>query len=659
MPDEQQREDDMATTVRSEEIATRHPLDPLSANEVLAASEIVREHEEISDGVRFISIALAEPPKDVILTYNDGDPVAREAFVLVRDPAARRTLEVIVSLDDQSVVELRHVPDAQTALTEEDFLNVERLLKEDPRWQEAMRKRGVTDFEHVMIDPWPAAYLGPDDAATRRLNRPLTFVRAAGDENGYAHPVEGLTALIDLDESRVLEVEDHGIVPIPSSPGEYTPQGMQDPANVPHYPAPREGLKPIEITQPEGPSFEVDGFAVRWQKWSFRVGFNPREGLILHTVGYDDRGTHRPIIHRASLSEMVVPYGDTAPIHVRKNVFDGGEDGLGVNVNSLTLGCDCLGEIRYFDAVLNDADGNPQVVENAVCMHEEDFGVLWKHTDFRSGDVQVRRSRRLVVSSFMTLANYDYGFFWYLYQDGSFECEVKLTGIMSMGAHEDGVEPAHGVKCAPGLYAPHHQHFFSARLDMAVDGRKNTVVEVDSVPVPSGPDNPYGNAWTTAATPLTRESEAQRDIDPRRARYWKIVNENKLNHVGDPVGYKLMPGDNVFHMFQEDAPALKRAGFIDHHLWVTQYDPQERYAAGDYPYQHSGGAGLPEYVQQDRELRDEDVVVWYTFGAHHVARPEDWPVMPVSYIGFHLKPSGFFDGNPALDVPAPQHHCHS
>jgi primary-amine oxidase len=646
----------MSTT---DHVATVHPLDPLTADEVQAAAEIVREANAVAEGVRFVSIALAEPGKDAVLAHRAGDAFPRHAFAVVRDPITHRTLEATVSLDERRIVSLEHVPDAQTGLTEEDFLAVDRLTKEDDRWQEAMRKRGVTDFEHVMIDPWPNAYLGPADASSRRLNRPLTFVRGAGDENGYAHPVEGLVVLFDLDEGKVLDVQDHGVVPIPPSPGEYTQMGMQQPGNVPHYAGPREDVKPIEITQPEGPSFEVDGYEVRWQKWRFRVGFNPREGLVLHQVGYDDRGTQRPIIYRASLSEMVVPYGDPAPIHVRKNVFDGGEDGLGVNVNSLTLGCDCLGEIHYFDAVLNDLDGNPVLVENAICLHEEDFGVLWKHTDFRSGDVEVRRSRRLVVSSFMTLANYDYGFFWYLYQDGTFELEVKLTGIMSMGAHDEGVEPAHGVKCAPGLYAPHHQHFFSARLDMAVDGHQNTVVEVDSVPMPSGPDNPYGNAWTTATTPLTRESEAQRDIDPKRARYWKIINENQRNHVGDPVGYKLMPGDNVFHMFQEDAPALKRAGFVDHHLWVTQYDPQERYAAGNYPYQHAGGAGLPEYVQQDRPLRNEDVVVWYTFGAHHVARPEDWPVMPVSYIGFHLKPSGFFDGNPALDVPAPQHHCHS
>ena len=355
---------------------------------------------------------------------------------------------------------------------------------------------------------------------------------------------------------------------------------------------------------------------------------------------------------------MVVPYGDPTPSHVRKSVFDAGEAGLGVNVNSLTLGCDCLGEIFYFDAVLSDLDGRAQVVKNAICMHEEDYGVLWKHTDFRTGKVEVRRSRRLVISTFMTLANYDYGLFWYLYQDGTIECEVKLTGIMSMGAHHEGDEPQHGVKCAPGLYAPHHQHFFNARLDMAVDGHRNTIVEVDSVPDPLGPENPYGNAWRAVPTPLTRESEAQRDIDSKRARYWKICNEKKVNHVGDPVSYKLTSRrERPSHVSRGRASAQARRI----HRPSSLGDPIRStgaYAAGDYPYQSRGGAGLPEYVEQDRPLQDEDVVVWYTFGAHHVARPEDWPVMPVSYVGFHLKPSGFFDGNPALDVAASERACH-
>ena len=156
--------------------------------------------------------------------------------MVVRDSAERRTYEVVVSLTERRVVSLEHVPEAQTALTEQDFLDAERLLKEDDRWQEAMRKRGVTDFEHVMIDPWPAAYLTDEDAPTRRLNRPLTFVRRSDGENGYAHPVEGLVALVDLDRGEVLEVVDHGVVDIPPAAGEYTTQacgGAQHPALCP------------------------------------------------------------------------------------------------------------------------------------------------------------------------------------------------------------------------------------------------------------------------------------------------------------------------------------------------------------------------------------------------------------------------------------------
>ena len=118
-----------------------------------------------------------------------------------------------------------------------------------------------------------------------------------------------------------------------------------------------------------------------------------------------------------------------------------------------------------------------------------------------------------------------------------------------------------------------------------------------------------------------------------------------------------MPGDNVLPFAGPEAAVTKRAGFMTRHLWVTRHDPRERYAAGEYPNQHPGGAGLPTYVQDDAPLENTDVVVWYTFGSHHIVRPEDWPVMPVMPIGFKLKPVGFFDRNPGLDVPAPAVHC--
>jgi primary-amine oxidase len=264
-----------------------------------------------------------------------------------------------------------------------------------------------------------------------------------------------------------------------------------------------------------------------------------------------------------------------------------------------------------------------------------------------------------VVSCFATVGNYEYGFFWYLYTDGTIQYEVKLSGVLSTGALPVGEQPRFGNLVAPGLYGPHHQHFFNVRLDMQVDGERNSVYEVDAAALPPGPDNPYGNAWVTKKTLLARESEARRLIDPFVARTWYIVNPNQINELGQPTCFKLMPGDNVLPLQQEGSQAFARAQFAYKHLWVTAYEPREMFAAGDYPNQHGSPGGLVEYQKADRPLENEDLVVWYSFGAHHVVRPEDWPVMPVTYAGFMLKPVGFFDGNPALDMPRSMPACHT
>jgi primary-amine oxidase len=139
------------------------------------------------------------------------------------------------------------------------------------------------------------------------------------------------------------------------------------------------------------------------------------------------------------------------------------------------------------------------------------------------------------------------------------------------------------------------------------------------------------------------------------ARYWKVVNPHERNAVGESPGYALKPHGTVVPFVRPEASVLKRAGFMANHLWVTPYAEDERHAAGDYPNQHQGGEGLPRWTAADRAVADTDVVVWYTFGEHHAARLEDWPVMPVQYAGFLLQPVGFFDRSPALDVPRPSH----
>lgn len=631
-------------------LPARHPLEPLSAEEVAAAVAIARQERSLGSSFRFPCVTLKEPAKAFVLQYKEGDPFEREAFLIVLDNATGSTYEVIISLTQKRMTDWRLIPGVQPNIMPDELVECEAAVKQHPDFIAALAKRGITDLELVVVDPWAPGNFGFEDEQNCRISRCMVYVRANPAGNFYSRPIDGLIPVVDLNRMAVIRIEDLGMVPVPPDAGEYEARFM------PHL---RQDIKPLHITQPDGPSFQVDGHHIRWQRWDLRIGFSPREGLVLYQVGYEDQGRLRPILYRASMAEMVVPYGDPRLQHYRKNAFDVGEHGIGVLANSLELGCDCLGEIYYFDAALTNSRGEVAITKNAVCMHEEDYGILWKHTDWRRESVEVRRSRRLVLSFIATVDNYEYGFFWYFYQDGTIQYEVKLTGILLCGALAD--TPKYGTLVAPELNALVHQHFFCMRLDFDIDGCANSIYEVNTEAETAGPHNPMLNAFYAVSTPLPTEQAAQRLIDPFKARYWKVVNPSVCNRLGQPVAFKILPGDNAVPYAHADAPILKRAGFMSRHLWVTPYAEDEKYPTGNYPNQHPGGEGLPQWTAGDRPLENTDLVVWYVFGHHHIPRPEDWPIMPTAYSGFYLKPTGFFDANPALDVPpspGKRGHCH-
>jgi primary-amine oxidase len=501
----------------------------------------------------------------------------------------------------------------------------------------------------VMVDTWSVGLFEDGDL---RAGRALAWLRSdlTGD-NGYARPIGGLIAIVDLSSMEVVRIDDHGALPVPEEHGDYRNGGGRP------Y---RDDLRPIEVSQREGSSLTLAGRALTWGPWRVRVGFNPRESLTLHDLAFDagDGSGPRSIAHRLSIAELAIPYADTNPTVVFKNAFDIGEYGLGPYANSLALGCDCLGEITYLDAVVNDSQGRALTIANAICLHEEDTGILWKHHDWRSGATDVRRARRLVISTIVTVGNYEYGLYWYLGLDGGVAFEAKLTGVLHTAGVAAGDLSASATLVAPGVSAGYHQHFFCARLDLDVDGERNVLTEVDSRPEPAGPANPHGQAFAVHETTLARELGAQRMIDPLAARRWRVSNPARRNRMGTPVAYELVPGDNVGLMADPDSEFARRANFMTRHLWATPYRADERYPAGEYPNQHAGGDGLQRWTAADRSLEDTDIVLWYVFGAHHVPRLEDWPVMPVATCGFQLRPVGFFDRNPALDVPPQPGHCH-
>ena len=624
-----------------------HPLDPATAEEYRAGREILTAAGLLTDPVRFAYYGLEEPSKDEVLS---GGPAERRLRAFLLNQKNGESTDVVVSLTRGAVASARVIDTAaegQVPIIDSEYHLVEEIMAADPDWRAALARRGLTDMSKIRIAPITAgAYRAPAEDDTRRIVRVLAFLMESEHDLAWAHPVDGVTAHVDLIERKVLRVLDQFELPVPAESGDYDDPAVRGPQ--------RTTLKPIEITQPEGPSFTVDGNLLRWEGWSLRVGFDLREGLTLHQISLNGR----PVIYRASVPEMVVPYGNPE-FRYWQGYFDTGEYLVGKWVNSLELGCDCLGEITYLDAVVTDEAGEPSVARNAICIHEEDFGILWKHTDIFNGSAQSRRQRRLVVSFFTTVGNYDYGFYWYFYLDGTIECEVKMTGIVFTAAYP-GADHAYSTEVAPGLGAPVHQHLFCARLDVSVDGLANAVEEIDVHGLPVGPDNPYGNAIARSVTRLSSEGLAARPGDASRGRVWRVVSTTAANRFGQPTAFTLHPEPSPALLADPASPLAARAGFATRALWVTRYDPAQRYPAGDFVNQSPGGGGLPAYIAADRDLDGQDIVVWHTFGPTHVVRTEDWPVMPVTRTGFMLKPTGFFDRNPTLDVPARGgHHCHT
>ncbi len=624
-----------------QQVTDVHPLDPLIAAEISRVVTTLQEKRGVGPGWRFASIDLVEPSKED-LAARPGD-IIRTAQAICWDTGSGQPCRALVTLPGGELTRWEQIEGFQPAMTVDEWHECDEMLRRHPTLLAALARRGITDISRVLTDVW--AYGGalvPEQFRGRRIGWSDVWERGSEDGNPYAHHITGLHPVVDLNRMELLELEDDGAKrERPQVHGEYLPRFL---------PEPLREVAPLEVSQPEGVSFTLNGRLLRWQNWELRIGFNYREGLVLHSVGFRDGGRLRSVAHRMSFAEMIVPYRDPTLDHYRRTAFDIGEWGLGFMTTSLELGCDCLGETRYLDAVVHDSRGTPQVIRNAICIHEEDDGILWKHVDERTG-AQTRRARRLVISFHVTVANYEYLVYWRFYQDGSIECEVRATGIMVTSSFPPGQQPATGALVDERTYAPYHQHFIVARLDLDIDGVPNTVFAVESEALPVSSANPHGLALVTRETALLTESDGRQDYDWATQRGWKIASTRTTNGLGGRPAYKLVPGGSFPPLIDESSPAFQRAEVIGHTLWVTPYEPAERWPCGEFPNLSSADYGLPAWTARDRPISDSDVVLWHVFGLHHITRPEDWPVMPVDRTSFWLKPWGFFDRNPALDVP--------
>lgn len=684
--------------------ALYHPLDELSSDEIGAISFAVREYcvqHEIRTFKFMTSNILPPPKKDVLawlgLPTTPGKLPAQPPVVIPRR-AETDFIDILTGLAYNAQVTLASggiwtvdgvtkLPEGvQPQITFDELLESEERIRNDPEVKRLAAEVGVK-AEELCADGWAIGY---DDRfpQSARLQQCLLFARFAPDTNLYAHPMD-FFPILDDQTGQVIHIDfaphrsastgtlsssttapplldhaaDYGLtrdrIPPPRIPHEYLSDLMPEEQRENRYSKEiRDGLKVLRIEQPEGVSFRMNGNELEWQKWKMHIAFNGREGLVISTVTYNDDGEIRPIMYRMSLAEMVVPYGAPEHPHTKKFAFDVGEYGMGAMANDLTLGCDCLGTIHYLPGAFVSHKGDAIQLKRAICIHEEDAGLLWKHTDFRENGRAVSvRSRKLVVSMIATVANYEYCFYYNFYQDGTIELETRLTGILNVYVANKDEPTPFGILVAPQIQAHYHQHIFSLRLDPMIDGLNNSVVETDIIPLeaPTGSEENFaGNGWHQTHT-IVQTPDNAREYDFETDRRWAIVNPSRTHYSsGNSVGYTIgAKGGAIKLLAKPDSWIARRAAFATKSLWVVKDEEGKRFfPAGKYVPQTriSPPDSVGEWAKDGQSVVNEDIILFLTFGTNHIPRPEDWPVMPVEHLRVTLKPNNFFKWSPAIDV---------
>ncbi|GMM36201.1 U4/U6-U5 snRNP complex subunit [Saccharomycopsis crataegensis] len=653
-----------------------NPLDPLSPLEIQLVSGLLRDkYSKEGTEINFNTITLKEPSKSEYLLWKESSTVPpRVAYFIILIKGFNGLHEGLVDIRGKSIVKITKSNNVQPMLTIEDLSSAEEIIRNDP---EVIRQCGISgvpanEMDRIYCDPWAIGY---DErwGSSRRLQQAMVYYRSNENDSQYSHPLD-FCPIIDPALKKVIFID---IPKIRKPLSKHKHSNFHSDGVKEKYGGYRTDGKPINVTQPEGVSFKMENNTIEWSNFKFHVGFNYREGIVLSDITYNDHGNVRPIFHRMSLCEMIVPYGCPDYPHHRKHALDIGEYGAGFMTNSLALGCDCKGVIHYLDAHMVNKDGSPITVKNAVCIHEEDDGILYKHSDFRDDyrTSTVARASKLIVSQIFTAANYEYCIYYNFMQDGSIKLEVKLTGILNTYVCSDeGSEVGPwGTIVYPNTNAHNHQHLFSLRIHPRIDGDGNSAAAVDAArsPYPTGhQENMYGNGFYAKKTVFKTIKDSKTNYESSTGRSWDLFNPKKLHpYSKKPASYKLVSTFCPPLLAQPGSLPYKRASWANDTVTVIPYQDIKAIDAADHGYDRTiypsgnhvcqwsgdGMVGMRKWVADgSAEIEDTDIVMFHTFGITHFPAPEDFCVMPAEKIEVLLRPRNFFLENPGLDV-VPSH----
>lgn len=625
-----------------------HPLDGLSAREIWTVYDALVGSGKTDSTTRYLYVALHEPPKSEVLAWKAGLPFRREAFVHLYQSG--KGYEAVVDVATKKLLAWKDIPGRQYMATAVEEETIYALALGDSRVREAIKKRGITDFTHVYCWPQNEGYFDLPEERNHRVIR-ATCGTEHGRFSGYGPPFEGLVVVMDLTDRKILRVLDSGVRPDAGVVGDHDAEAVGATRPVPG---------PILVSQPVGPGFTVNGHEVSWQNWKFHFRVDARRGIVLSLVRYADGGRDRSILYQGSLSELFVPYMDPEEPWGYQSYFDLGSYPavFGGVASSLEPELDCPSNATYFNAVVASEKGGPVQRVRAACLFERLTGApAWRHARDEGRVVESRARRDLVLRMFLTAGNYDYLFDWVFGPDGSLRVDAGATGMdqvkgaRTRDATTETDDDRYGRFIAPYQVGVNHSHFFSFRFDLDVDGTGNTLALDKLVTDRLPSQNPRRSLWRVETVMAQNERDAMRPASGHGPEIWRVVNPEVRGPYGDPVGYTIEAGHPPATLMIPEDYMQRRAGFTENALWVTAYQADELFAAGDYPTAGVAGDGLPKWTAKNRTIANSDLVAWVTLGMHHVPRPEDYPIMPAVWHSIVLKPAGFFRRNPAIDLP--------
>lgn len=635
---------------------TLSPLNPLTVEEIKATVDILKASGRYQPGYRFTEITLKRPPKDQVWNFAmTGQPVQapRQADVVVLD--GKKVIEGSVDLAARTVTSWKLIEGAHGMVLIDDFGTVQSSIENSPAYAQALSKRGIDDVKKVVATPLTVGYFDGKDTLRQedRLLKVVSYLDV-GDGNYWAHPIEGLVAVVDLEQKKVVKIEDDGVIPVPLKATPYDGRGRT--ATTPP--------KPLDITEPEGKNYTITGNTLHWRNWDFHVRLDSRVGLVLSTVTYNDKGTKRKIMYEGSLGGMIVPYGDPDTGWYFKAYLDSGEYGMGTLTSPMEPNKDAPQNAVLLDATLADYTGTAVKVPRAIAVFERYADPEFKHQEMGKPNVSTER-RELVIRWISTVGNYDYMFDWVFAENGTIGINAGATGIEAVkGVKSRTMQDAtaaedtrYGTLIDHNIVGTTHQHIYNFRLDLDVDGEQNSLTEVDPVIAPNTRGGPRTSTMQTTQRTVASEQQAAQKFDPSTIRL--MSNSSKFNKVGNPVSYQLIPYAGGTHPIAKGANFAKdewinhRLSFMDRQLWVTRYNPDEMFPEGKYPNRSNKDTGLGQFSSDDQPIVNTDNVVWMTTGTTHIARAEEWPIMPTEWVHALLKPWNFFDETPTLGLAQP------